>query len=420
MKFEHVVCPLCGCLCDDLELIVERNEVISTKNACALSRSMFLNLNADLAKPLIEGKETGIEACVDKAIGIISKADYPLVYGLASTESNAQRKAVELAELLGGAIDSTSSICHGPTVLGVQMMGEVTCTLGTIMNQADLVVFWGSNPVDAHPRHLTRYSLTPRGLFTPRGRKGRRMIVVDVRETKSSKLADRFIQLKPGTDFEALSSLRALIKGEKIDIDPELKELAEEMKSCEFGALLFGQGLTMSNGKNMNVNAALALVRDLNQHTKFAILPMRGHYNVTGADMVFTWQTGYPFAIDFSLGYPRYGPGEFSVVDLLSRKEVDVALIIASDPVSSLPAQASSYLSEIDTIVIDPNRSMTSEIARVVIPTARAGISAEGTAYRMDGVPIRLKKVLKSPYPSDYEVLCKIVNGVIDGRSKDS
>ena len=94
----------------------------------------------------------------------------------------------------------------------------------------------------------------------------------------------------------------------------------------------FGLGLTMSRGKARNVEAAIKLVQDLNKRTKFLILPMRGHFNVTGAETVFTWQTGYPYAVDFSHGYPWYNPGETSAVDVLRRGDADAALIVASDP----------------------------------------------------------------------------------------
>jgi len=36
------------------------------------------------------------------------------------------------------------------------------------------------------------------------------------------------------------------------------------------------------------------------------------------------------------------------------------------------------------------------------------GVDAEGTAYRMDGVPIRTKKVVSSDYPSDEDVLTRM------------
>ena len=418
MRIENVVCPFCGSLCDDIEVMVGRNEVEDVKG-CALARSLFMNHQKALAKPKVEGSETSVEKAIEEAASILSHSWHPLIYGLSSTTCEAQRKAIELAELLGGSIDSTSSVCHGPTTLALQAVGVVTCTLGEVKNRADLVVFWGCNPAEAHIRHLTRYSASARGLFTPKGRRDRTVVAVDVRRTRTARMADIFLQVRPNGDYECLQALRAILKGERLDVDEvggipteALTDLAERMKGCRFGIIFFGLGLTMSRGKHLNVSAALSLVRDLNRFTKFTVMPMRGHFNVTGADAILTWETGYPYAVNFSRGYPQYGPGEFTAVDLLARREVDAALIIASDPVAHFPRQAASCLAEIPTIVIDPKRSKTTEVAKVVIPTATAGISAEGTAYRMDGIPIRLRKVVDSPYPSDEEVLGRIIEWV--------
>ena len=46
----------------------------------------------------------------------------------------------------------------------------------------------------------------------------------------------------------------------------------------------------------------------MNEYTRFVAIPMRGHGNVTGADQVMTWQSGYPFAVSYVHGHPRYGP----------------------------------------------------------------------------------------------------------------
>ncbi len=419
--FKNVVCPFCGCLCDDIEVVVEGGRVISTKNACAVSRSKFLNHAVERAKPQVRenGKMTGasIEKTVERTAEILKRSDFPLIYGLSSTETDAQRLAIELAEIIGSTIDNTTSVCHGPTILAAQDCGAVKCTLGEVKNRADLVIFWGCNPSEAHIRHATRYSITPKGLYTQGGRKSRTVIHVDVMETKTSKMADTFVKVKPGKDYELLSALRAAVKGHDVgDVDgiksETIKQLAEKMKGCKFGAIFFGLGLTMSNGRHMNIDAALRLVRDLNEHTKFTIMPMRGHYNVSGANDVMTWCTGYPYAVNFSRGYPIYNPGEFSAVDVLARKECDAALIVASDPVAHFPAQASKHLAKIPTIVIDPKASLTSLVAEVVIPSAMAGIECDGTAYRMDGVPLRLKKVIDSEFLPDREILKKIVERV--------
>jgi len=143
-------------------------------------------------------------------------------------------------------------------------------------------------------------------------------------------------------------------------------------------------------------------------------MPMRGHFNVTGANTVFTWQTGYPYAVDFSLGYPRYNPGETSTIDILSRGDSDAALVIASDPVAHFPRKAVEHLVKNPLIVIDPQISPTSLMADVVIPPAFVGIEVEGTAYRMDHVPLPLKKIVKPPNGllSDKEILQRILKEV--------
>ncbi|WP_245618712.1 hypothetical protein [Methanogenium cariaci] len=50
-------------------------------------------------------------------------------------------------EILGGVIDSTTSVCHGPSILAIQEVGHPGCTLGQVKNRADLIIYWGGcNP----------------------------------------------------------------------------------------------------------------------------------------------------------------------------------------------------------------------------------------------------------------------------------
>ena len=104
-------------------------------------------------------------------------------------------------------------------------------------------------------------------------------------------------------------------------------------------------------------------------------------------------------------GYPRFNPGEFTTVDVLSRGEADVALIISADPAANFPQPAIEHLKRIPTVVLDPQRSETARIARVAFTTAVYGINVPGTVYRMDDVPIRLRPALPSRYRSDEEIL---------------
>jgi len=299
--------------------------------------------------------------------------------------------------------------------------GKVTCTLGEVKNRADFIIYWGGNPAECHLRHFTKYSLTQKGKFIPRGRKDRTMVLVDIRETPSAKAADIFLQIRPTKDFEVLTILRALVKNQWVDRDlaaetgltlEQLQDLADRMKGARFGVLFFGMGLSMTRGKHMNSAAALTLVAELNAFTKFVAMPMRGHGNVTGADVVMRWTTGYPFGVNLCRGYPRYNPGEFSSVDLLVRGEVDAALILGADPGATMPQPGIDHLARIPTIVLDPKVTHTSRLARVHITTAVTGISAPGTVYRMDEIPLPLRPALKSPYPTDEEIVRRISQAV--------
>jgi formylmethanofuran dehydrogenase subunit B len=299
--------------------------------------------------------------------------------------------------------------------------GKVTCTLGEVKNRADFIVYWGGNPAECHPRHFTKYSLMPKGKFVPRGRKDRTMVLVDIRETKSVGAADIFLQVKPGKDFEVLTLLRALVKGQRVNQAmvaetgltlEQLQDLVDRMKRARFGVIFFGMGVSMTRGKHMNSAAILTLAAELNAFTKFVAMPMRGHGNVTGADVIMRWTTGYPFGINFNRGYPRYNPGEFSTVDLLVRGDVDASLILGADPGATMPQPAIDHMARIPTIVLDPKVTHTSRLARIHITTAVTGISAPGTGYRMDEVPLPLRPALKSPYPTDEEVIRRIHEAV--------
>lgn len=406
--YSCVVCPFCGCLCDDLEVTVKGDDVAKVKGGCAIAEAKFINHKEfRLARPFIRDGERPIfvdlEEALDKAASILAEAKYPLLFGWSNTSVEATRLGLELAELLGGLIDLTTVTCHGPSVEALQEIGLVSATLGQIKNRADLVVYWGSNPVHAHARHMSRYTCLSKGIYR-KARKDRKLVVVDCRGTHTAKLADLFVEVEPNKDYELLTALRLVVNGLDIDADvvagvprSTVYQLAEMLMEAKFGVIYFGMGITMTQGKSRNVEEAIKLVQDLNKWTKFVITPMRGHFNVTGAGETFTWITGYPFSVDFRRGFPRHIPGLTSATDALAKGFVDAALIVASDPVAHFPQQAVKHLASIPLIVIDPKLSATAALADVFIPSAAVGIEQEGTAYRMDFVPLRLRKIIEPP-----------------------
>jgi formylmethanofuran dehydrogenase subunit B len=411
--FDDVACTVCGCVCDDLRMTVEGGRITGVVGACHLSEAWILEQDSRQPPAAeIEGREASFEEAAGRAADILRAARWPLIYGLSRSSTPGQRAAVRLADRLRANIDTTASLCHAPSIMAIQEVGESTCSLGEIKNRADLVVFWGVDPVQSHPRHLERYSADPAGLFVPRGRADRTMIVVDHAATETSRLADRFIALEPSRDFEALWTLRCLVRGVPLEAQAtaglpleQLSDLAQRMKSCRCGVLLFGLGLARTESGHRNVEALLRLVTDLNAHTRFHARRMRVPGDVTGADSVLCWQTGFPFSVNLSRGYPRYNPGEYSAEEMLARGECDACLLVGSEGVAQMSAAAVAHLRRIPSIALDHPTVPSLVSPTVRFTTAVYGIHLPGTAYRMDEVPIPLRPVLPPQYASDADVL---------------
>lgn len=430
VEIKEAVCCFCGCLCDDILVEVSDNKIIKVKNACKLGYSRIAGHHPRFEAPMIrengEWKKVSYEEAIAQAAKLLASAKRPLLYGWASTSNEAISKGLELCETIGGVYDQCASVCHGPSIVAVAGVGAPGATLGQIKNRADLIIYWGCNPMEAHPRHMSRYSIFPRGYFRSKGREDRKFVVVDVRKTNSANIADMFVQVEPNQDYAVISAIRAILRKheailpEKIGGVPkeQIKTLVEWMKKAKFGVIYFGLGLTMSRGRYKNVEVAIQLIDDLNAITKFTITPMRGHYNVTGAGQVAAWEYGFPYAIDFSRGYPYYNPGETASNDLLERGEVDTMLVIASDPGAHFPQKSVAHMAKIPIIQIDPFPNATTELASIVIPPALMGVEAEGTAYRMDAVPIRAPKLIESEKLSDYEIVSRILEKVKELKAK--
>ncbi|EHP85691.1 formylmethanofuran dehydrogenase subunit B [Methanotorris formicicus] len=428
-EVKNVVCPFCGTLCDDIICYVKDNHIVGTKNACRIGHSKFTHRDGAVryTEPLMrenkkdDFKKVDWDTAIEKTGEILVNAKRPILYGFSATECHAHAYGMKLAEMVGGVVSNTAEVCHGPSVWALQDVGYPICTLGEVKNRADVVIYWGCNPMHAHPRHLGRYGVFARGFFRERGRSDRTLIVVDPRKTDTAKLADIHLQVEQHRDYELISAMRAALKGFKLGVDKvagipveTIYEAVDILKNAQFGILFFGMGVTQSKSKHRNIDNAIQLIIDLNAYTKFSLIPMRGHYNVNGFNQVCTWISGFPLCVDYSRGYPRFNPGDTSVTDLLMRKEADVMLNIASDPGAHFPNKAVERMAEIPLIAIEPHRTPTTELANIILPPAIAGVECEGTAYRMDGIPIELKRVIEPPEDvlPDREILKRIISKV--------
>jgi formylmethanofuran dehydrogenase subunit B len=405
MPERAATCAGCGCGCDDIEVAVAAGALESATGTCALGDRWFAERTADAPPPArLNGRDVDFADAIEASAAILGEARLPLVCGLGQTDCESQRAAVALAEAVGAVIDPTGPWDDGAVGAAAQAIGLSTATFGELRDRAELVVAWRADPVASHPRLLPRLRLD-----RARRASGRTLVVIDEQRTATADEADEFIELPTELDFEALWALRALVRDVPLDRDlaarlplNALEQLAARLRASRYAALLHGPA------GYANALALLALLRDLARIAHFVALPLRQEGNARGAEDVLAWQTGYPAAVSFARGHPRARAGEFSAAGLLERGETDAALIVGFDALRHLPPPAADHLRRIPTIVVDPRATETAAAARVAFATAAGGVEREGTAHRMDGVPLTLRAPLASERVGDGEVLAAI------------
>jgi formylmethanofuran dehydrogenase subunit B len=409
MPERTATCAGCGCGCDDIEVAVAAGALERATRTCALGDAWFAERTVD-PPPLarVDGREVDFADAVEASAAILGEARLPLVCGLGQTDCESQRAAVALAEAIGAVIDPAGPREDGAVGAASQAIGLSTATFGELRDRAALVVAWRANPVESNPRLLPRLRLDRAGRAAERT-----LVVVDVQRTATADEADEFIELPPELDFEALWAMRALVRDLPLDRDraarlplDALERLAGRLRACSYGAVLHGPA------GYVNALALLALVRDLARVAHVVALQLRQDGNARGAEDVLAWQTGYPAAVSFARGHPRSRPREFSAAGLLERGETDAALIVGFDALRHLPPRAADHLRGIPTIVVDPRATETAATARVAFATATGGVQREGTAHRMDGVPVTLRAPLASERAGDGEVLAAIAASI--------
>ena len=156
---EKLVCTTCACLCDDIEVEIEENRISKIRNACRKGSSLIYASQSDKrhASYLIYGQKVSQDEAVEKTSRLLNQAESPLLFGFDNSTLEAQSTAIELTEALGATIDDTSSFRQGELVQTILSNLNPTCSLDEAKD-ADLVIYWGSNPYHSHPRHLSHFS----------------------------------------------------------------------------------------------------------------------------------------------------------------------------------------------------------------------------------------------------------------------
>jgi formylmethanofuran dehydrogenase subunit B len=145
---------------------------------------------------------------------------------------------------------------------------------------------------------------------------------------------------------------------------------------------------------------------------------LRAGGNRTGAEAAMISAAGYPMAIDYSHGVPRYRPHDGSASSLLTSGLVDAALVVGDARLVDHGVVAG--LTNVPCVAMGPGASGGPLAgSRVVIDTARAGIHEAGTALRMDDVPLPLRALVTGPPPA-RDLLATLAALVATGRRRSA
>jgi len=305
-----------------------------------------------------------------------------------------------------GIIDDNSSLHYGDLIQEINS-GRIPSGSLAEVKDADLLIYWGSNPYHSHPRHLSKYTYYAREQYHEEGWiPDVALSCVEVRDTETSLLCNPVFKIEHGGDRSFIEEILRTIRGTgQTERANAFIQLLKQHESC----LIFaGSGLNYALDNNFALFGEM--VSALSNWLRLAVIPMVDEFNMRGFNHLLYKETGYVNRVSFSKGIPH--GDSFSFLEQVANKVSDLILVVGSDLISSLPYPLIRKLHETRVICIDPFVTATTSMARVTIGTAAPGLETGGTALRMDGGQVSLLQVKETERPSDAEILQQLLDKV--------
>jgi len=412
-RIESAICPGCACLCDDIDITVVDDRIYQAANICLWGASKFLahkrfhpkKERRRLQQPRIKQgclwQTVPYEAALKRTAEILTRASRPVIYGLTNSGSWAQEAALDLARSTRARLEPADLAFKAPYYRSLMKHGLFWASLDVIRDEADTVVFWGANPLHSCPRHVVRYSVFARGKFTERGLEERRLAAVDVYRTELAEFVKLFIRLEPGQEPALVQGLLAALTGGKPPAIRGLRRLAALLEEASYGVIFFGRGVSYGPAQEL-LDGLGELTARLNRGSPFIFFPLTADFNSTGLYHLLLRELGSPLAPDF--GHDLAGTGQAEPV---AWSEVDAVVVVGADLFWFLSQEEIDRLKkrQVPVVALSPFANRTTGHAEVVIPVALAGVETPEIAYRMDGLPLFLPKIVSTHLWSDSRVL---------------
>jgi formylmethanofuran dehydrogenase subunit B len=321
---------------------------------------------------------------------------------------------LDIATKLNAAVAVKGYAEHEQLCNAIKGHGISTCTLGEAINNADLFIFWGANPVDLSPKFLAR-TVFARGRYRQSGKEVKKVATVDEYPTPTMERSDIRVEIPDGEFGACLQALAARLEQKGISIPPELAsgtndtasippaidDLADAIMNSEYCIVLIGESILnhqFLQGNPSFLDQLLELLGALSAKVRIEAIPMDYSTNRAGLFTEYFLLENGPPIVDLHEAIEKEGP-------------FDVILAIGEDVVSDLDRDLIEKISGAKIIALDIKRTPTTDLATAVLPVAISGIEAGGTMIRLDGARLKLAPPIqkKEALEKDVEILQRIM-----------
>jgi formylmethanofuran dehydrogenase subunit B len=282
-------------------------------------------------------------ADLDRAAATLAAARRVLLSGLVDAPTEAAMAACDVAEAVGGMVDTgcpETSRTIGPLLARI---GLVTADTAELRDRADLVVFWFCDP-GAVPAELVAASAAPRP-----GDAARRTIAVGPRDVSVPVTGHRHLALAADAAVDLARLVEATIRDVSIDERATDASVFAAARNLAAEALAATTVALVTDWRHDHVGLAAwstaSLVRAL-AHRKPAFEVPLGERTDAAID-VCTWRFGAAGAIERAeRAGGRFLPAEADAVRLIDRREIDCVMVAgaATPEVEAAVARAAGHV----------------------------------------------------------------------------
>lgn len=348
---------------------------------------------------------------VGRAAHLLGAARRPAIGGL-GCDVDGVRAALRLAARIGAMVDHAASAHERVELRTVADSGLMTTTGTETRHRADLVVFAGPRAVawaDA-AKSLDDGG----GLYPWRGTRG--VLCLSTGGARPGHVAVDGTVAAFGDDLplhRTIALLRARLAGRPLgDLRngpgaEAVDAVALQMTSAAFGVVV----VDPADVDHVTFDALGALVKTLNNQTRFSTLVVPAHHHGRGANFVAAWTTGGQLPVGLGRGYPEQDSWRFDVGRAVAAGEADALLWIGA-----LGPDLPGWAGRVPTVALLHHGARAST-ADVVIEVGVPGVTHAGVladAVR-DGFTL-VEPRAPQDLPSVASVLAAIEAALAEGR----